>query len=91
MSRARPSSSRWLTCLLSHGFVAGFSREEVQILSGSALGMRAFDAPAAWQLQSGDLNPESTPWSVSTAPAEPPLPSQRPRFQIFFRRPLASL
>jgi hypothetical protein len=71
-----------------HGFVAGFSREEVQILSGSALGMRAFDAPAAWQIQSGDLNPESTPWSVSTAPAEPPMPSQRPRFQIFFRRPI---
>ena len=74
-----------------HGFVAGFSREEVQILSGTALGMRAFEAPAAWQIQSGDLNPESTPWSVSTAPAEAPMPSQRPRFQIFFRRPTPSL
>ena len=74
-----------------HGFVPGFSREGVQILAGGVAAMRAFDAPAAWQLQSGDLNPESTPWSVSTAPPEPPMPSQRPRFQIFFRRPTASL
>lgn len=52
------------THFLTLGFVPGRSRERVQVLTGDP------DAPAPshlgdWHITSGDLNPESTPWSVA--------------------------
>ncbi|MFO0722998.1 MAG: GNAT family N-acetyltransferase [Myxococcota bacterium] len=53
-----------------HGFVSGMTRDPFQVLvADDALGSTLTSAPS-WHFADGDLNPESAPWSVNTAPAE---------------------
>lgn len=54
---------------IGQGFIPGRTREDFQCLVGELFHPLLFEGEG-WHLTNGDLNPEASPWSVNTTPAD---------------------
>jgi GNAT superfamily N-acetyltransferase len=59
---------KYMGIFLRQGFLPGWSTEQFQVLCTRPNLLPVLLEPSGWHFSNGDLNPESSPWSVNTAP-----------------------